>query len=76
MRACNFSKEDLLSNPINLNRRPTFEKSPRKDSALEAALDGGRRVIVMAMQTTDPHVGDHVEITEHRHRTGRVTSWK
>jgi hypothetical protein len=42
------------------------------------ALDsGGRRVSVMALKTTDPHVGDHVEITEHRHHTGRITySWK
>jgi len=40
-------------------------------------LDSGRRVNVLVLKTTDPHVGDHVEITEHRHRTGRVTyTWK
>ena len=38
---------------------------------------GGRRVNVMALKKTDPHVGDHIEITEHRHHTGRVTyTWK
>jgi hypothetical protein len=31
----------------------------------------------LVLRTTDPHVGDHVQITEHRHETGRVTySWK
>jgi hypothetical protein len=40
-------------------------------------LDSGRRVNVLVLKTTDPHVGDHVQITEHRHHTGRVTySWK
>ena len=41
------------------------------------ARQGGRLVSVMALKKTDPHVGDHVEITEHRHHTGRVTyTWK
>jgi hypothetical protein len=45
--------------------------------SVDVALDTGRRVNVMVLKTTDPHIGDHVEITEHRHRTGRVTySWK
>jgi hypothetical protein len=45
--------------------------------SVEVALDDGRRVSVMALKATDPHVGDHVEITEHHHHTGRVTySWK
>jgi hypothetical protein len=46
--------------------------------SVQVALDnGGRLVSVMALKTRDPHVGDHIEITEHRHHTGRVTySWK
>jgi hypothetical protein len=29
------------------------------------------------LKTSNPHVGDHVQITEHRHRTGRMNySWK
>ena len=37
----------------------------------------GHRVNVMVLKTTNPQVGDHVQITEHRHRTGRMTySWK
>jgi hypothetical protein len=45
--------------------------------SVDVDLDSGRRVNVMALKTTGPHVGDHVQITEHRHRTGRVTySWR
>jgi cytochrome c-type biogenesis protein CcmE len=45
--------------------------------AVEVALNDGRHVNVMALKRTDPHIGDHVEITEHRHHSGRVTySWK
>lgn len=45
--------------------------------AVDVKLDDGRRVHVMALKTTDPHVGDHVQIAEHVHGTGRVTySWK
>ena len=60
--------------PLNIKNTRLIEEG----LSVEVALDnGGRRVNVMAMKTTDPHVGDHVEITEHRHRTGRVTySWK
>jgi len=36
-------------------------------------LDDGRRVKVLANRTRDPHVGDHIEVTEHRHLTGRTT---
>ena len=59
--------------PLNIKNTRLIEEG----LSVEVALDNGRRVSVMAMKTTDPHVGDHVEITEHRHRTGRVTySWK
>mgnify|MGYP000445102140 CR=1 FL=1 len=59
--------------PLNIKNTRLIEEG----LAVEVALDSGRRVNVMAMKTTDPHVGDHIEITEHRHHTGRVTySWK
>jgi hypothetical protein len=45
--------------------------------AVDVKLDDGRLVHVMALKTTDPHVGDHVKVAEHVHGTGRVTySWK
>lgn len=37
------------------------------------ALDDGRHVRVVALRSRDPHVGDHIEVTEHRHATGRTT---
>ncbi len=44
---------------------------------VDVKLDDGRRVHLMAYKTTDPHVGDHVQVAEHIHGTGRVTySWK
>lgn len=60
--------------PLNVRNTQLVEEG----LSVEVALDGnGRRVNVMALKSTGPHVGDHVEITEHRHRTGRVTySWK
>jgi hypothetical protein len=45
--------------------------------SVDVALDSGHRVTVLVLKQTDPHVGDHVQITEHRHRTGRLTyTWK
>lgn len=60
--------------PLNIKNTQMIEEG----LSVEVALDnGGRRVSVMALKKTDPHVGDHVEITEHHHHTGRVTySWK
>ena len=59
--------------PLNIKNT----KLVKAGLSVDVSLDSGRRVNVMALKTTDPHVGDHVEITEHRHRTGRVTySWK
>lgn len=44
---------------------------------VDVRLTDGRRVHVAVLKTTDPHVGDHVEVAEHVHGTGRVTySWK
>lgn len=36
-------------------------------------LDDGRRVRVLTLRSREPHVGDHIEVTEHRHLTGRTT---
>jgi hypothetical protein len=59
--------------PLNANSTKMVENG----LSVDVRLDGGRRVNVFALKTTDPHVGDHVQITEHRHHTGRVTySWK
>ena len=45
--------------------------------AVDVKLDTGKLVHVMVLKTHEPHVGDKVEIAEHRHGTGRVTySWK
>ena len=63
----------LTVGPLNTNNTKMVEAG----LAVEVTLDSGRRVNVMALKTTDPHVGDHVQITEHRHRTGRITyTWK
>lgn len=45
--------------------------------AVDVLLDDGRHVHVTTPKTTDPHVGDRVNIAEHVHGTGRVTySWR
>ncbi|MBX9863293.1 MAG: hypothetical protein K2Y42_11130 [Hyphomicrobium sp.] len=44
---------------------------------VDVRLQDGRRVHVAVLKTTDPHVGDNVEVAEHVHGSGRVTfSWK
>ena len=59
--------------PLNIKSTKMIEEG----LSVDVALASGRHVNVMALKTTDPHVGDKVEITEHRHHTGRVTySWK
>jgi hypothetical protein len=59
--------------PLNTTSTQAIENG----LSVDVALDSGRRVNVMVLKNTNPHVGDHVEITEHRHRTGRVNySWK
>ncbi|WP_072370884.1 hypothetical protein [Hyphomicrobium sp. NDB2Meth4] len=64
----------LAVGPLNIKNSQLVEEGLSVEVALD---DGGRKVTVMAMKKTDPHVGDHVQITEHRHHTGRVTySWK
>ena len=59
--------------PLNIKSTRLVEEG----LSVEVALLDGRRVNVMALKTTNPHVGDHVEIMEHRHHTGRITyTWK
>jgi hypothetical protein len=59
---------------------PLVAKSTRaieEGLAVDVKLDKGPLVHVMVLKTTDPHVGDRVEVAEHVHGTGRVTySWK
>lgn len=63
----------LSVGPLNTTSTQAIENG----LSVDVALQNGRRVTVWALRKTDPHVGDHVEITEHRHHTGRVTySWK
>lgn len=55
----------------------TSTKAAAEGLAVDVTLDDGRKVQVMTLKTTDPHVGDHVQVTEHHHGTGRVTfTWK
>ncbi len=59
--------------PLNTTNTQAIENG----LSVDVALDNGHRVNVMVLRTSNPHVGDHVQITEHRHRTGRMTySWK
>jgi len=59
--------------PLNTTNTQAIENG----LSVDVALENGHRVNVMVLKATDPHVGDHVQITEHRHRTGRLTySWK
>lgn len=52
-------------------------KAIEEGLSVDVKLDSGRLVHVMTYKKTDPHVGDHVEVAEHVHGTGRVTySWK
>jgi hypothetical protein len=44
---------------------------------VDVKLEDGRLAHVMALKTTDPHVGQHVEIAEHKHGSGRTEfSWR
>lgn len=55
----------------------TSTKGIEEGLAVDVKLDDGRLAHVMVLKTSNPHVGDHVEIAEHVHGTGRVTySWK
>ena len=57
--------------------RPLPTKNTQAGLIVDVTLADGKIVEVLANQTTDPKVGQKVEITEHRHATGRRTySWK
>jgi hypothetical protein len=59
--------------PLNTTNTQAIENG----LSVDVALKNGRRVTVWVLKTRNPHVGDQVEITEHRHSTGRVNySWK
>ena len=56
---------------------PLATKSTQAGLLVHVTLADAKVVSVIVNQLTDPHPGDHVEITEHRHSTGRRTySWK
>lgn len=57
---------------------PIAGKEASRGFTVDVKLDGsGRTVQVLVLKTTDPHVGEPVEITEHTHATGRVNyTWK
>lgn len=55
----------------------TTTMSIEQGLSVDVKLEDGRLANVMVLKTHEPHVGDHVEIAEHVHGTGRVTfSWK
>jgi hypothetical protein len=55
----------------------TNTKSIEEGLAVDVKLADGRLAHVMALKTTNPRVGDHVEVAEHIHGSGRVTfSWR
>lgn len=55
----------------------TSTKAIEEGIAVDVKLDDGRIAHVMALKTRNPQVGEHIEIAEHVHGTGRVTfTWK
>jgi hypothetical protein len=57
--------------------RPFAAKSSQPGLTVDVALADGKIIELTVNQITDPKVGQKVEITEHRHGTGRRTySWK
>jgi hypothetical protein len=59
--------------PLNTTSTQAIENG----LSVDVALANGRRVNVMVLKTSNPTIGEKVEITEHRHRTGRVQyTWK
>jgi hypothetical protein len=56
---------------------PLATKNAADGLSVDVKLDTGQLKTLMVLKTSDPHVGDRVEIVEHRHHTGRVTyTWK
>lgn len=57
--------------------RPLPTKNTQSGLIVDVKLADGKTIELTVNQITDPKVGQQVEITEHRHATGRKThSWK
>jgi hypothetical protein len=55
------------------NIGPLNSKNASQGLAVDVKLDDGRQVQVIVLKTREPHVGEHIDVIEHRHGTGRVT---
>jgi hypothetical protein len=63
--------------PATVTRVAPLPSKPQTALLVDVKLSDGKVIEVIANQITDPKVGQQVEITEHRHATGRKTySWK
>jgi hypothetical protein len=61
--------------PLNMPGMTT--KAIEASFGVDVKLDDGRAAHIAVLRTSHPEVGQHVEITEHVHGTGRSTfSWK
>lgn len=53
---------------------PLVSKQNSADGeTVHVKLDSGQLVNVLALKTRHLQTGDHIQVTEHRHATGRVT---
>lgn len=75
-----FMLVDLDSHETKLRIAGTVESvaTPAQKGAMDGLevgvkLTDGRHVHVLALKSRDPHVGDPIEVTEHKHLTGRTT---
>lgn len=57
---------------------PIAGKETSRGYTVDVELEDSHRTVqVLVLKTRNPYVGEHVEITEHDHGSGRVTfSWK
>jgi len=56
---------------------PLATKAAQNGLLVHLTLNDGKIITVSVNQITDPKVGQKVDVTEHRHSTGRRTySWK
>ena len=69
--------EDFRVPATVMSVRPLAAKSAQPGLTVDVTLADGRIIELTVNQITDPKVGAKVDITEHRHATGRRTySWK
>lgn len=75
-----FLLVDLDSHETKIRVAGTVESVavPAQKGALDGLevsvkLEDGRHVRVLTLKSRDPHVGDPIQVTEHRHLTGRTT---